>query len=341
MNIRKIAYSLLLSTLISCGQTQQKQEMTTTQYTQQDILDLYKTVKHFEEETHYGVRIKSANCNFQILINDKKVFATRRNKIGSVINGGYAPINYGILKSGLQSITVRMLPPVVDRKTEIKHPTLGNAQLDIEIVADDFMEGESTGEYSIYEWESPKETKFIKTEGIEMPYFTQPELPFFEHKSTFEAEVPYALDGWNKSVTLYTDDKEELEELTKEVLTIFEKLKLNFQEKKLDNLADMVYNKEKLASQQFYLRQSGMKENWNNYIEDYRHKGFKMMPIDNFQLVFYGNGKLVTLEHIGTKYQGESSLWSNYIKGNETGYSKTFYGFLLHRPQPDSELEII
>lgn len=225
-------YTVILATLVSCGQNNKINNMTTTKYTQQDILDLYKSVKHYEDEVHYGVRIKSANCNFQIHINDKKVFETRKNKIGSVINGAYAPINYGLLKSGLQQISIKMLPPVVDRKTEIKHLKLGNAQLDIEIVADDFIEGKSTGEYPIYEWESPKEVKFIKKEGIEMPYFTQPELPYFEHKDTFNAEVPFTINGWNESVVLFTNDTEKLKILTEEVITVFKELHQDFQNKK-------------------------------------------------------------------------------------------------------------
>ncbi|WP_299444369.1 hypothetical protein, partial [uncultured Aquimarina sp.] len=181
---------------------------------------------------------------------------------------GYAPINYGILKSGIQQVTIKILPPVIDRKTEIKRPNLGNSQLDIEIVADDFIEGESTGEYSIYEWESPKEVKFIKSEGIEMPYFTEPELPIYEHKATFEAEIPYSIDGWSKSVKLFTDDKEELEVLTKEVIALYSELHKYIQNNKLNSLANLVFNKEKRVAQQFYHLEADSKENWDYYIED-------------------------------------------------------------------------
>ncbi|QCE43116.1 hypothetical protein [Psychroserpens sp. NJDZ02] len=340
MTNKTLIYILILITNISCNQSKEKDFMNTI-YTQQDILDLYKTVQHFEEEQHYGVRIKSANCNFEILINDKKVFFVNRNKIGSVINGAYAPINYGLLKSGNQKITIRILPAVQNRQTEIKYPTLQNAQLDIEIVADDFMDGESTGEYSIFEWESPKEIKFIESEGIEMPYFTQPDLPVFEHRDSFIAEIPFDIDGWNNSVNLITNDKEELKELTEEAVTIFKELHKNFQEKNLDKIANLVYQKEKRVAQQLYFKESDCRENWDYYTEDYKSDNFTMVPLENFKLVFFGNGKMIGLELNGPKFQWDSALYSKYIEKGNKGYSKTFYRFLLHRPKPGAPLEVI
>lgn len=341
MKQTNIFYILLWITCISCGQKNKEMAMITTEYTQQDILDLHKTVEHYEEETHYGVRIQSANCNFEILINDKKIFQTRKNEKGLVINGAYAPINYGILKSGKQQLTLRMLPPVMDRKTEIKYPTLGNAQLNIEIVADDFMEGESTGEYSIFEWESPKEMKYVKPNNKEIPYFTQPDLPIFEHTDTFEVEVPYNVIGWSKSVNLFTNDDDELKALTEEAVKVYEELRLNFQNGKKNKIANFIYEAEKLTAQQIYYSKKDVEEQWNNYFEDNKNKEFTMMPIENFRLVFYGNGRMIGLEQIGPKRQRASSLWSKYIQKDKSTYTYTFYGFLLHRPKPGAKLEVI
>lgn len=343
MNIKQfILYPILiLTTFLSCGQTKNGKEMTITQYTEEDILNLDKTVAHFEEEPNYGVRIVSANCNFEILINDKKVFSVRKNKKGSVINEGYAPINYGILKSGIQQITVRMLPAVVDRKTEIKHLTLGNAQLDIEIVADDFMEGESTGEYSVFAWESPKETKYVKSEGIEIPYFTQPNLPFYEYKATFKAEVPYVIDGWSKSVNLFTDNDDELKALTEEAVVAYKELSEILGKNKKDELADLLYNSEKITAQQLYHSKESIKEQWFSYTKRNKEKEFRIMPLENFRLVFYGNGKMIGLEQIGPKYQRESVLWSKYVKEGSKYYSLIFYNFLLHRKKPGAKLEVL
>ncbi|WP_299254513.1 hypothetical protein [uncultured Aquimarina sp.] len=341
MITKKILNTILLITIISCGQSQQNKKMTTTEYTQQDILELHKTVEHYEEETHYGVRVVAANCNFEILINDRKVFFINSNKIGSVINGAYAPINYGILKSGMQQITVRMLPPVIDRKTEIKHPKLGNSQLNIEIVADDFMEGVSTGEYSVFEWESPKEVKYVKAEGIDIPYFTQPNLPVYEHTDSFEVSVPYTIDGWSKSVNLLTNDTDELKALTEETVAIYEELRQNFQNKKRDKLANQLFNNERIMAQQIYHLEEDVKEQWNSYFEDYKQDNFKMMPLENFRLVFYGNGKMVGLEQIGPYNQWDSALFSKYVKKGKNSFSYGFYRFLLHRPKPNAKLEVI
>ncbi len=331
-------YIIFFLGLYGCAQN------TTTTYTQQDILNLYQTVQHFDEETHYGVRVKSANCNFQILINDRIVFKTRKNEKGLVLNGAYAPINYGILKAGEQQITIKMLPPVIDKKTEEKYTELGNAQLEVEILADDFVDGKSTGEYGIYEWKSPTEMKHIPNRG-EIPYFTQPELPYYEHKDVFEAEyIEYDIPGWQNSVVIKPRNQQELEKLTKEVVAAYEELRLLMNNKDLDGMANKLYNSFKVESQQLYFDEFDIEEQWNKYIVPHSHNGFKMMPLENYKLVIYGNGKLVGLELKGPKYEGSPALWSQHNESTETKkYTNSilFYGFLLHRPTVFSKLEWI
>ena len=339
-----ILYALFLTTFSGCGQKNKKNNMQeTVTFTQQDMLNLYKTVRHFDEETHYGVRIKSHSINFEILINGKKIFFTNSNKRGTVLNGAYAPINLGILKPGKQQITIRMLPAVVDRKLEVKHPKLyGNAYLEVEIIADDFMDGESTGEYPIYEWTCPTEIKYVKNHG-EVPVFIHPEAPYYEHTAVFEAEdVPYNIVGWGNSVIIKPQSKEELQELTKEVVVAYEELRQLFINKDFDGIANKRYNAEKRQSQQLYFIKEDCKEQWENYTKIKKeYSNFKMMPIEKYKLVIYGNGKLVGLEHIGPMQEGDSVLWSEYQEEGKKAYTYGFYRFLLHRPTVNSKLEWI
>jgi hypothetical protein len=215
-----VVISLLLSAM-SCGQeTKPETVMQTSNTTIQDFLDLYKTVEHYEVETRHWVKVTLANCNFEILVNDEKVHFYHDISYGGVINATYAPINYAIAKAGEQTIKIRVFPGI-DKKTKQPKPILDNAQIKVSIVADDFMEGESTGEYTIFNWESPTEKKFIKKYNKEIPYFTQPDLPYYEHTTTFEADVPYTVEKWENSQLLFTEDAKQLEELTKEVVAAY------------------------------------------------------------------------------------------------------------------------
>jgi hypothetical protein len=146
----------------SCGQeTKPETVMQTSDKTIQDFLDLYKTVTHYEVETRHWVKVTVANCNFEILVNDEKVHFYHDINYGGVINATYAPINPSIGKTGEQILKVRVFPGL-DRTIKGPKPILDNAQIKVSIVADDFMEGDSTGEYTIFHWESPTEKKFIK-----------------------------------------------------------------------------------------------------------------------------------------------------------------------------------
>ncbi len=315
--------------------------ISTTKYTEQDIYDLYKTVKHFEKETHHGIIITTSNCNFDLLINDKKVLFFRKLRIGQVGNGVYAPINQAILKSGTQQLIIKMYPGN-DRNTRLPNTSLGNAHLKIEIVANDFVDGKPTGEYHLCKWEAPLDPPENRIDNI--PWFKYPNLPFYKDSVFFEAKVPYKVDGWQNSQILITDNKDELEKLTKEVLEAYSEMRIIFQEKDKDRLAEKIYLKEKRLAQQLYLTKTGIKNRWEkDCLEDFNSlekKEYSMLPIENFKLVFYGNGRLVGLERIDQKYNSESALMSRY-KNKEGKFYRSYYDFLLHRPKRNEKLQTI
>lgn len=285
------------------------------------------------------MKVTVANCNFEILVNDKKMHFYHDINYGGVINATYAPVNYAIAKSGEQTLKIRVFPGI-DGKTKTPKPILENAQIKVSIVADDFMEGESTGEYTIFNWESPTEKKFIKQYNKEIPYFTKPDLPYYEHTTVFEADVPYTVEKWENSQLLFTENAEQLEELTKEVVAAYTEMKDIFQKKDKERLAAVSYNKEKKIAQQMYFNKQKTEERWKDYVEGLDSEGFKVNPIQNFKLVFYGNGKVVGLENLDRVSYGESALSISYKLKN--GKIRTSYiNQLFHRPKRGGKLESI
>ncbi len=334
---------LLLITCTSCGQEITKQTtMHIPDRTIQDFLDIYKTVEHYEIETRHWVKITVANCNFEVLINDEKMHFYHDIRYGGVINATYAPINPAIVKAGKQTLKIRMFPGL-DEKIKGPKPILDNAQIKVSIVADDFIEGESTGEYTIFSWESPTEKKFIKKYNKEIPYFTKPDLQYYEHTAVFEVEVPYTIEKWGSSQVLYTENAEQLKKLTEEVMAAYIEMKDIFQRKDEERLAAVSYNKEKIIAQQLFFTKKKSHERWeNDYLINFNsneRRDLEMQPIENFKIVFYGNGRLVALERVDLQFRGESALMSYYK--NEKGERVSHYNFILHRPKKGGKLESI
>lgn len=61
---------------------------------------------------------------------------------------------------------------------------------------------------------------------------------------------------------------------------------------------------------------------------------FDMLPLENYKMVFHGNGKMVVLIRIDNEFRGESVI----IGETEDNYN--FYPIYLHRPKSGSPLEL-
>jgi hypothetical protein len=143
---------------------------------------------------------------------------------------------------------------------------------------------------------------------------------------------------------LFTEDAEHLEELTKEVVAAYTEMREIFQKKDTKRLAAVSYNKEKRIAQQLYYTKKKSPERWEvDYLDDFNAEeniGYTMEPIENFRLVFYGNGRLVALERTDIQYRGGSALLAKY-KNKKGEKRKSHYDFVLHRPKRGGKLESI
>jgi hypothetical protein len=117
-----------------------------------------------------------------------------------------------------------------------------------------------------------------------------------------------------------------------------------YQKKDKERLAGILYSKEKIVAQQFFFTKKKSLERWeSNYLINFnpnKRKELEMQPLENFKLVFYGNGRLVTLERTDLQYRGESALMSRY-KEKDDKYYRSYYYLVLHRPKRGGKLESI
>ena len=171
------------------------------------------------------------------------------------------------------------------------------------------------------------------------------DVPYFEQEWEVEiTDLPYELEGWSKGQDLRKWDKKELE---KKVVAYYQKLwhilnngegerwtKLT--QKRINETAIFYYESQEE-------NQEAIKNNQQN-IEKYCTN--MMIPLEDYEMKLYAEGKLVCLERkTHTKeFNNKSPLdikgWSPLIrKGKKSGAG--YYNILLYLPQGSDEFVII
>ena len=171
------------------------------------------------------------------------------------------------------------------------------------------------------------------------------DVPYFEQEWDVElTELPYELEGWSKGQDLRKWDKDKLE---KKVVAFHQKIRkilndgnseawLKLIQKRFDEVCIFDYLSEKRIEKDL--------EEIKEDVEEYS-KG-TMIPLEDYELKLYAEGKLVTLERkTHTKeFNNYSPLdikgWSPLISKGTT-YGAAPYPILLYLPQGSDEFVII
>ena len=171
------------------------------------------------------------------------------------------------------------------------------------------------------------------------------DVPYFEQEWEVElTELPYELEGWSKGQDLRKWDKKELE---KKVVAFHQKIRkilndgnseewMKLIKKRFDEVCIFDYLSEKRIEKDL--------EEIKEDVEEYS-KG-TMIPLEDYELKLYAEGKLVTLERkTHTKeFNNYSPLdikgWSPLISKGTT-YGAAPYPILLYLPQGSDEFVII
>ena len=171
------------------------------------------------------------------------------------------------------------------------------------------------------------------------------DVPYFEQEWEVEiTDLPYELEGWSKGQDLRKWDKDKLE---KKVVAFHQKIRkilndgnseewMKLIQKRFDEVCIFDYLSEKLIEKDL--------EEIKEDVEEYS-KG-TMIPLEDYELKLYAEGKLVTLERkTHTKeFNNYSPLdikgWSPLISKGTT-YGAAPYPILLYLPQGSDEFVII
>ena len=275
-----------------------------------------------EKQITYGISL-SMRVPYELYINDIKA---DYDYVGA--NNG-VDINPYILKNGKYKVKLRIFPAFKAGEKLIEFDDIEKSNISF----DSYIRNKETNEILNYN-------------SIPLPIVApKVDVPYFEQEWDVElTELPYELEGWSKGQDLRKWDKDKLE---KKVVAYYQKLwhilnngeggewtKLT--QKRINETAIFYYESEEE-------NQKAIKNNQQN-IEKYCTN--MMIPLEDYEMKLYAEGKLVCLERkTHTKeFNNKSPLdikgWSPLIlKGKKSGAG--YYNVLLYLPQGSNEFVII
>jgi len=256
------------------------------------------------QEPYYMIEFSASAVMFEIRINDVPLLTLNVEGQASTI----VPMNYLILESGKQQISINVLP-VLGKIKFIENSSF-RATVKLYDVVDDFNFIEDSVEY--------------KTPDIEEDKL----IPAFNYQDIFYAEVPYKLVAWQDS-----NDLSKIEDLRQKVDEQYRMIENIIKTRQFLLLQEMLEQRENNAAISMYLSEDEKKSRINDFIYD-ADNGFKIVPHSKEdQLILYGNNRLASLR----KIDGSSAL----LLSNDETEEDLCLELMLHIEKGSNELAII
>ena len=324
--MKKIHLLTVIILLFNCSNAQKKMEK---------IANLYKEVKYHQQAISYQAEYFIGGCNFEILINGFPI--ERYYGLGNGALSASVPINTEILKSGLQSWKIRIFPIHING---IPQKVIeGGARVQLKIQAIRFKDNGDIEKIStpVIDFEVPlkKEKETGKNIFVDMG------KPYVEYSGTFQANVPYQLKGWQDGEKFDLSDSLNLK---KEVLNKFNELRNMIINKEENKFEESILYKEKEVAQALFMTEKESKDIAKFYTAafDGTLQNFNMTSIDNEELVYYCEDRVVTLLFTAMKCprcKGEPVLVGRYEEENRK--KVRIFPIYLYRSKGKKELEVI
>ena len=226
-------------------------------------------VKSYRTIPNYYIYFTNVGCLYEIRVNDilkAKIWEEGHS------GGTSTPINSAILCSGRQRVSVRLYPEPGDSLiTSIEPFTL-------KIGYKDFAE------------ESPRPWHWV----WEMPTIEMPEggVPYYEFEGEFEATVPRVVTGWSDCI-----DLRNIPDIEQRVVEKFKEIRELMKSKKIEQLTELLAYKRFDIAKAFH--ETSRELDWklrglNRELEEAYPEDWQ--EIEDYELVFYADGRLATLE---------------------------------------------
>ncbi|ADV50963.1 hypothetical protein Celal_3708 [Cellulophaga algicola DSM 14237] len=331
----KLVFLVALLSLFSCAQQPKGTKETTSLPTAIEDINsgnmvsaISAKVKRYDEEPLYYLRIGKENCIIEVLVNDMPVYKSYElSNLASPLE-----INHNILKTGTQTVTVRMYPVGDLIKEEYEYgetiTQLGDAStVSIRVIQLDKKGAMGLNdEVELLEHQSP-------TTDANGEVFAGTGLPFYEYTFEFYAKVPYDLseNSWGDAADLSTVDQDILE---KKMINYYKSFLKEYKKGNKDFIAQKYYQSFYVQAQAYYKSKNEIQEMWDEELELLNNPTVKPQPVKDYELVFYAQGGVAFLRHKTKEdfyYRNRCAGWVRYFKDDvEKGM---FFGLYLYAPK--------
>ncbi|MHC0444267.1 hypothetical protein ACWA1F_02590 [Flavobacterium sp. 3-218] len=327
MKFLKLILLGFLSCFTACSQNNKMSNLTSKNY----IETMMNNTKRYTYEPMYFLTYEQNVCYSEILVNDIPV----NKNFTEMVDGGTLRLNNYIFKSGIQKVTVRMY--AIDNNKDFDFSTFTDeTNMKIEITESDNRKRDLKGK-EIISYVTPLST-YKNADGYERTKFVGSGKKYYETSFTFNATVPYEFHSLEKARDLSKWDKDMLEE---KILKFYKNQWMIIDEKRVDDYFSYLDLKEKETCQSEFSNKTELEENLEAYLMPFTDPTFKLEPLENYVVKYYGNGKLVCLElkSLEKIMRGKSALWGKY-KDEESVRAK-YRKYFLYIPEGETELKIL
>jgi len=332
--IHKIGFNVLLLVIMvnsSCAQNPNA-------INEAKVLDLAKQVKHYDKEPGYFIMFNNYFCNIEVFVNDIPIY----KNYGAESSTSFYPLdlNEYILKSGKQMVTVRLLPEEGNTLSKEASMKLQIARIAHLKTNKNFEEEKKI----LVEYETPVVPKEGKTDVEYGGDFQYAGLPVFEKTFTFQADVPYTVQGWENSMVL-NDKNQDSSELEKEVVSFYQQVKYIYEKRDKESFRILMEPRLKEMAQSHYYNQKDFKKMIDGINRMFGNEN-KVHAIEDYKLKFYANGRIAALEpkdsvnvKLDRVLRFETAIYDDYLKREVKGTAG--FRMLLHKPKGSNVFEVI
>ncbi|WP_157821835.1 hypothetical protein [Tenacibaculum sp. Bg11-29] len=301
--------------------------------TKEELIDsIAKQVKHYPKDPMYYLRINQLNCIYEVLVNDEVV----DENYSLAQYASATEINKAILKPGTQTVTY-MLYPIGDLiKEEYGEGKTITTLLDNTEISIDVIRVNDVNTYESITEDEKLVLKHHSKKNTDTGKFAGTGLPYYEYSFTFEAKVPYEIEGSVNAIDLRKLDQEKLESA---VVYQYKKVQKLYKAKDVASLLDMeYYNFVRLAVTEYRDKQY-IKEMVDQIYVPILIEDKNFQPLKNYKVSYQGNGRIINLEHpiftlddsIDKRLYGKPAFWFLFKKNNKTRVM--FRSILLSIPE--------
>lgn len=342
MRLRLILLSLIL--FHTGCKPQNKEKMNDINYRER-FETLYKEVENNPEPPIYIYNFGFSNANIEMYINDKLFLKSYSYVDGIQENHLINPYFKNTSKQKIKIIAKPLNKDTFDaqssfsidltyleKKSYYDKDIWDNEQKILNYSTDEFAR-DSNGDFA------------VDKDGNTIGYIKEKRLegkPYFEKEFEFEASIPFKLPN----VLETSKDLRKLDTvvLKKQVVTYFNRFIKSVNNSDDDAFFwETMYRKAYLECMANYRNEEEINELYENAEFVFSDKRVTFLPLEDYEMVFYNEGRLITLESTSSdlKKKGKSVLNLELRQEGKEVKKSNKMQFYFHIPKGGKELEVI